>query len=75
MDALCKYDVLPQGLVFNSFNVEDNGKVTTDGYTVSKEMGGTVFKGRPAPSVYRLSQRPFSARRETGYRRILKHLY
>ena len=44
MDALCKYDVLPQGLVFNSFNVEDNGKVTTDGYTVSKEMGELFLK-------------------------------
>ena len=44
MNALYENGVLPQGLEFNSFNIEDNGKVTTDGYTVSKEMGDLYLK-------------------------------
>lgn len=44
VEVLCKYGVLPQGLAFNNFNIEDNGKVTTDGYTVSKEMGDLILK-------------------------------
>ncbi len=44
LNALCENGVLPQDLVFNSFNIEDNGKVTTDGYTVTKEFGDRFLK-------------------------------
>ncbi len=44
LEALYKNGVLPQGFVFNNFHIEDNGKVTTDGYTVTKEIGDCFLK-------------------------------
>ncbi len=44
LEALYKNGVFPQGLAFNSFHIEDNGKVTSEGFIATKEIGDLFLK-------------------------------